>query len=100
MERSATTKRLETSGLTDFQKKVLMATFKIPKGETRTYKQIAQAAGYPKAYRAVGSVMKMNPFAPEIPCHRVIKSSGELGNYSGKGGKKGKERILVREGAI
>lgn len=100
METSTTTKRLEMSNLTDFQKKVLAATSRIPKGETRTYKQIAESIGNPKAYRAVGSALKINPFAPEIPCHRVIRSSGELGNYSGRGGKGGKRMLLISEGAI
>ncbi len=100
MAKNTTLKRLDAYKLTKFQKKVLIATFHIPKGQTRTYKQIAISAGYPHAYRAVGSVMKMNPLAPQIPCHRVVKSSGEIGNYSGKGGPKGKITMLKAEGAI
>ncbi|MCL5239359.1 MAG: MGMT family protein [Candidatus Marsarchaeota archaeon] len=86
--------------LTDFQRQVLLATAKIPKGETRTYKQIAAAVHRPNAYRAVGSVMRMNPFAPTIPCHRVVKSDGSIGHYSGRGGSKAKENMLRREGAL
>lgn len=86
--------------LTPFQTEVLLVTAKIPKGETRTYKQIAATVHRPLAFRAVGSVMRINPLAPMIPCHRVVKSDGSLGNYSGKGGPKGKERMLRKEGAL
>ncbi|MDE1855392.1 MAG: MGMT family protein [Candidatus Micrarchaeota archaeon] len=86
--------------LTSFQKEVLIATAAIPKGETRTYKQIAAAVHRPHAYRAVGSVMRINPLAPTIPCHRVVKSDGSLGDYSGRGGTKTKERMLRQEGAL
>src|SRR5271170_7703831 len=99
MEKNTTLKALDAYKLTKFQKKVLIATFNIPKGETRSYKQIAVAAGYPNAFRAVGSVMKINPLAPKIPCHRVVKSSGEIGNYSGKGGKLRKLQLLRHENA-
>jgi len=73
-----------------FYKKVWIECMKIPEGETRTYKQIAEKIGHPKAYRAVGSALAGNPFAPFIPCHRVIRSDGKLGNYSGPGGIKKK----------
>ncbi|RKY36946.1 MAG: hypothetical protein DRP72_03600 [Candidatus Omnitrophota bacterium] len=66
----------------DFEKRVLRAVLKIPLGEVRTYKEIAKMAGRPSAWRAVGSVLKKNPFPLFIPCHRVIKSSGQLGEYS------------------
>ena len=100
MGKPAIIRRLERSNLTKFQKRVLAETLKIPKGETRSYKQIAEAAGRPRAYRAVGSVMKMNPFAPTIPCHRVIKSSGQLGNYSAPGGTRKKMEMLKEENAL
>ncbi len=99
MNRSEITKELKRRGVTDFQMRVLLATYSIPKGKTMTYKQLAKKAGYPHAYRAVGSVMKMNPLAPTIPCHRVIKSDGSLGNYSA-GGTKKKMLMLQREHAI
>jgi len=64
------------SGKTDFEKAVLMATFKIPKGKVSTYKRIAEKIGKPNAYRAVGNALHKNPLAPIIPCHRVIRSDG------------------------
>ncbi len=91
-------KRLEKHHMTDFQTAVLKATADIPRGEVRTYKQIAVAIGHPNAYRAVGSALKRNPLAPDIPCHRVIRSDGRIGRYSGKGGMKGKAALLKREG--
>lgn len=81
-----------------FYKKVWLETLKIPKGEVRTYKFIAEKIGKPKAYRAVAKALKENPLTIIIPCHRVIKSSGELGGYS-KGVKK-KYKLLVSEGVI
>ncbi len=86
-------------GLTGFQVDVLIATMKIPKGQTRSYREIAIMAGHPKAYRAVGTTMKKNPFAPIIPCHRVIKSNGKVGNYS-SGGPKKKMEMLMKEKAM
>lgn len=86
--------------LTPFQKKVLLAVFTVPKGETRTYKQVADMAGYPGAARAVGSVMRMNPLAPVIPCHRVIRSDGNIGGYSAPGGRKKKIIMLKKEHTI
>ncbi|OIO73497.1 MAG: hypothetical protein AUJ85_07895, partial [Elusimicrobia bacterium CG1_02_37_114] len=80
-----------------FYKKVWIECMKIPEGETRTYKQIAEKIGHPKAYRAVGSALAGNPFAPFIPCHRVIRSDGKLGNYSGPGGIKEKKSLLKKE---
>lgn len=81
-----------------FKEKVLNVVKKIPKGKTMTYKEVAKKAGSPKAFRAVGSIMAKN-FNPEVPCHRVIKSDGTLGNYN-RGGTKTKERILRQEGVI
>ena len=100
MERKETTRKLEGYALTPFQKKVLLATFSIPEGETRTYKQVAEMAGYPGAARAVGSVMRINPLAPVIPCHRVIRSDGNIGNYSAPGGRKKKIKMLRKEHAV
>lgn len=91
--------KLHNYDLTDFQKKVLVATMSIKKGEVKTYKQIAQQIGHSKAYRAVGTALKKNPLPIEIPCHRVIKSNGELGNYS-SGGTKVKMKLLKLEGAL
>lgn len=66
---------------TDFQKDVWKELLKIPRGETRTYADIARAVGRPKAFRAVGSAVGQNPIAYLIPCHRVIRTDGGLGGY-------------------
>jgi O-6-methylguanine DNA methyltransferase len=92
-------RKLGNYGLTPFEIDVLLATLAIPKGRTATYKQIAERIGHKNAYRAVGSALKKNPLAPIIPCHRVIKSDGSIGNYSGGGSKK-KLMMLQKEGAI
>jgi methylated-DNA-[protein]-cysteine S-methyltransferase len=91
---------LEKCKLTKFQKDVLIATLAVPRGETRTYKEIAIAANRPRAYRAVGTALRLNPLAPSIPCHRVVRSDGDIGNYSASGGRKTKERLLRLEGAL
>jgi methylated-DNA-[protein]-cysteine S-methyltransferase len=100
MRKETALKELEKYDLTEFQKKVLIATLSIKKGETKTYKQIAEQIGKRKAYRAVGTALRLNPLAPTIPCHRVVKSDGSTGNYSGKGGPAGKVAMLKAEGAI
>ncbi|MEN9921285.1 MAG: hypothetical protein RLZZ517_263 [Candidatus Parcubacteria bacterium] len=80
-----------------FRQKVLEITSKIPKGKTLTYKQVATKAGNPKAYRAVGAILKTN-FDLKIPCHRVIRSDGKIGGYNR--GEKNKIKILKEEGAL
>jgi methylated-DNA-[protein]-cysteine S-methyltransferase len=85
--------------LTNFQKNVL--TFLRDKtriGETITYSELATAAGHPNASRAVGSVMAMNPWPILVPCHRVVRGDGIIGNYSGLGGTETKTRLLIHEG--
>ena len=82
---------------TEFQIKVWNEITKIPKGETKSYKEIAIAIGRPKSYRAVANACGKNPFPIEIPCHRVIKSNGELGGYSLKSGTKAKRILLSKE---
>ena len=82
---------------TDFQILVWKEILKIPFGETRTYKEIAQAIGKPNSSRAVANACGKNPYAPDIPCHRVIRSDGKLGGYSGVGGVKMKEKLLKIE---
>ncbi len=77
-----------------FTQRVLQVVANIPRGETMSYKAVAAAAGSPNAYRAVGSVMKYN-YDPSIPCHRVIKSSGELGEYNR--GAERKAELLQKE---
>lgn len=71
---------------------------KVPAGKVITYGRLAKLINHPKAYRAVGSAMHKNPFAPEVPCHRVVKSGGELGGFA-KGIKR-KIQLLKREGVI
>jgi len=71
---------------------------KIPRGSVKTYSQVAKAIGKPHAVRAVANAIGKNPYAPKIPCHRVIRSDGSLGGYSGKGGVKTKRFLLKKEG--
>ena len=82
---------------TAFQIKVWKEIAKIPYGETITYKQLAETIGHPKSYRAVANACGKNPNAPHIPCHRVIRSDGNLGGYSAKGGVRKKRRMLEEE---
>ena len=82
---------------TKFQIKVWNYLKKIPRGEVRTYLQVAKAIGKPKAHRAVANAVGKNPYPPKIPCHRVIRTDGSLGGYSGKGGIKTKLRLLRSE---
>ncbi len=67
---------------TKFQQNVYDFVRSIPKGTTATYKEVAIAIGHPKAYRAVGNALNKNPFAPVVPCHRVIRSDGEMGGFA------------------
>ena len=82
---------------TFFQKKVWNYLKTIPKGQVRTYKQVAIGIKRPKSARAVANACAKNPYAPKIPCHRVIRSDGGLGGYSGIGGIKKKLRLLRDE---
>lgn len=83
-----------------FRDRVYEITSRIPKGKVATYKQIAVLAGNPKASRAIGYFMKVNPNAPKVPCHRVVASNGELTGYSGKGGLRAKKKMLLKEGVF
>ncbi len=85
---------------TNFQKKVWNEISKIPKGKVRTYKELAKLIGKPKSSRAVANACGKNPYPIKIPCHRVIRSDGSLGGYSGKGGIKTKKNLLKKEGVI
>ena len=85
---------------TKFQLKVWAYLRKIPRGSVRTYSQVAKSLGKPLAIRAVANAIAKNPYAPKIPCHRVIRSDGSLGGYSGKGGVKTKRFLLKKEGII
>ena len=83
---------------TKFQIKVWKFLKKIPKGKVKTYKQVAISIKKPKSSRAVANACGKNPYPQQIPCHRVIRSDGGLGGYSGKGGIKTKKKLLKLEG--
>ncbi len=83
---------------TEFQIKVWMELMKIPTGETRSYKEVAEAIGHPNSSRAVANACASNPHQVIIPCHRVIRSDGGLGGYSGGGGMETKLGLLNSEG--
>lgn len=94
--REALSDILKSSNFSRFEKKVYRAVSKIPPGEVRSYKWVAETTGHPKACRAVGNALNKNPHAVTIPCHRVIKSDSSIGGYAkGVGLKK---RLLKREG--
>ena len=82
---------------TTLQIKVWKYLKTIPKGQTRTYKQVAIAIKKPKAIRAVANAVGKNPYPIVIPCHRVIRSDGSLGGYSGAGGIETKRKLLLNE---
>ena len=83
---------------TDFQIKVWKFLKKIKKGKVKTYKEVAIAINKPKAARAVANACAKNPYAPRIPCHRVIRSDGTIGGFSAPGGIKAKKKLLKKEG--
>tara|TARA_Y100000590_G_scaffold430853_1_gene544979 strand:- start:349 stop:648 length:300 start_codon:yes stop_codon:yes gene_type:complete len=85
---------------TAFEIKVWNEIKKIPKGKVKTYKQVAISIKKPNSARAVANACGKNPYSPEIPCHRVIRSNGSIGGYSGKGGRKSKVKILKKEGYL
>ena len=80
---------------TQFQEKIYKILKKVPKGKVTTYEALANKAKT-KAYRAVGTALNKNPYAPKVPCHRVIKSSGEVGGFAS--GTKNKIKLLKKEG--
>ena len=89
---------LDMSGATDFQQRVWEATRRIPRGQTRTYGQVARQVGSPGAARAVGQAMAHNPWPPIVPCHRVVGHDGRLTGFGG--GLEMKRRLLDMEGSI
>lgn len=91
--------QVDLSSITDFQRKVLHETSKIPRGQIRTYGEIAKQIGNPKAVRAVGQALRRNPIPIVVPCHRVVASNG-LGGYSGKMGDERKVHLLKLEGVV
>ncbi len=82
--------------MSEFQARVLKLVMIVPKGKVTTYKEIARAMSRPRAYRAVANALARNPQPLKIPCHRVVKSNGEVGGY--KFGPKRKARLLLEEG--
>ena len=84
----------------EFYRQVWLECLRIPRGEVRSYKDISISLGMPFHSRYVARALSANPFAPIIPCHRVIRSDGKIGGYSGKGGIKTKILLLKKEGII
>ena len=70
------------------------------KRSNKIYSDVAKAINKPKSVRAVANAIGKNPYAPKIPCHRVIRSDGSLGGYSGKGGINTKRKLLKSEGIL
>lgn len=89
---------VDLRSVTEFQRRVLRTTAGIPKGEVRPYGWVAYEIQSPKAVRAVGSAVARNPIPLIIPCHRVVRSDGHIGNYS-LGGPHNKVELLQHEGA-
>jgi len=85
---------------TDFQIAVWKELLKIPAGSTKTYKEIALAIGKPNSSRAVANACAQNPYAPAVPCHRVVRSDGSLGGYSADGGMERKRELLDMESKL
>jgi len=90
---------LDFSGLPPFHRRVYEITRAIPPGEVRTYGEVARRLGEPGAARAVGQALGNNPFAPVIPCHRVLAAGGRSGGFSAEGGAATKLRMLEIEKA-
>ena len=85
-----------------FNEKIYALLKKVPKGKVTTYKALAEALGT-RAYRAAGQAMRCNPYAPQVPCHRVVASDGRIGGFMGKNNPESKEvkkkiRMLRKEG--
>lgn len=89
--------RFDLRSVTEFERSVLLKAREIPRGEVRTYAWIAAQIGHPAAVRAVGSALRKNPVPLLIPCHRVVRSDGYIGEYA-LGGSDNKRTILAFEG--
>jgi methylated-DNA-[protein]-cysteine S-methyltransferase len=90
---------LDMSGLTDFQRRVYALACAIPAGQTRTYGELAADLGGKHLARAVGQALGFNPFAPVVPCHRILAAGQRPGGFSAHGGAATKLRMLAAEGA-
>lgn len=91
---------LDMQRITDFQRRVYAATRRIPPGQTRTYGELATELGNKNSARAVGHALGLNPFAPVVPCHRVLGAAGKPCGFSAHGGVQTKLRMLQTEGAV
>jgi methylated-DNA-[protein]-cysteine S-methyltransferase len=91
---------LDWRGVSDFERRVYDHVRLIPPGRTETYGTVAAAVGEPGAARAVGMALGRNPFAPVVPCHRVLAADGRTGGFSAPGGVATKMRMLAIEGAV
>jgi O-6-methylguanine DNA methyltransferase len=89
--------RFDLRGLSEFERAVLLKALEIPRGEVRPYAWVAREIGNPKAVRAVGTALGNNPVPIFIPCHRVVRSNGQTGEY-GLGGEANKRTMLQAEG--
>ena len=90
---------LDLEGVSDFHRQVYAIARRIPPGRTRTYGDIAAELGDKGLARAVGQALGLNPFAPVVPCHRVLAAGGKWGGFSAHGGAASKLRMLAIEGA-
>jgi len=86
--------------LGSFSLKVVKVCKAVPPGQTITYSQLAKKAGFPKAARAVGNILAKNPLPLLIPCHRVVRADGKIGNFSAPGGAKMKKKMLEHENGL
>jgi methylated-DNA-[protein]-cysteine S-methyltransferase len=84
------------SNKTEFERKVLVATFRIPRGKVSTYKRIAGKIGKPRAYRAAANALHKNPLDPIVPCHRVVRSDGKFGGE--KKAAESRRKLVEKEG--
>ncbi|MDK2979698.1 MAG: methylated-DNA-[protein]-cysteine S-methyltransferase [Chloroflexota bacterium] len=89
---------LDMESLTDFQRRVLRETARIPYGTAITYGEVAARMGQPKASRAVGGALARNPLAIVVPCHRVVDNAGRMHGFSAPGGIETKIALLKLEG--
>lgn len=86
LENAELVAEIKNSSLSDFTKLVYLATIRIPVGHVSTYKLIAEAIDHPHSARAVGNALRLNPYAPKVPCHRVVSSNGKVGGFFGDSG--------------
>ncbi len=91
---------LDYAGVPAFHQRVYEAARALPPGQTTTYGEMARALGEPGAARAVGQALGHNPFAPVVPCHRILAAGGAGGGFSAEGGTRTKLRLLEIEGAV